>query len=223
MVDIAPDPFGDGYIDILDLEVLMSHWEQPVNDLTLIAHWALDEVEGMFAVDSAGDNDAVVLGGIEWQPAGGQIDGAIKLDGVSGYAIAGEVLNPANGAFSVLTWVKSETPGVVILSQTNGANWLCTDLIEGNLVSELQHSGRYSPLMSNKVITDGQWHRLGFVWDGSQRRLYVDGVIVAEDSQTGLVSSNGGLYIGCGKGMEPGTYFSGLIDDIRIYNRAVGP
>jgi hypothetical protein len=31
------------------------------------------------------------------------------------------------------------------------------------------------------------------------------------------------LYIGCGKGTESGTYFSGLIDDVRIYNRIVSP
>jgi hypothetical protein len=32
-----------------------------------------------------------------------------------------------------------------------------------------------------------------------------------------------GLYIGCGKGMQSGTYFFGLIDDVSIYNRAVQP
>ncbi|MFC1605215.1 LamG-like jellyroll fold domain-containing protein, partial [Planctomycetota bacterium] len=67
------------------------------------------------------------------------------------------------------------------------------------------------------------WHRIGLVWDGSNRTLYVDGVIVAEDTQNGLASSYDGLYIACGKGMESGTYFSGLIDDVRIYNRAVNP
>jgi Tol biopolymer transport system component len=223
LCDIGPMPWGDGIVDVQDMIVLSEHLFEKVNDPTLIAHWALDETEGMFAADSVGDNDAVVLGGIEWQPADGQIDGALKLDGVSGYAITGEVLNPADGVFSVLAWVKSDTPGQVVLSQTNGVNWLCTDLLEGNLVSELQQNGRYSPLMSDVVITDGQWHRVGFVWDGSQRRLYVDDVIVAEDAQIGLASSNGGLYIGCGKGMETGTYFSGLIDDVRIYNRAVSP
>ena len=79
------------------------------------------------------------------------------------------------------------------------------------------------PLISNFVITDGQWHRIGFVWDGFSRRLYVDYVEVARDTQDGLESSTGGFYIGTGKAMEPGTYFSGLIDDVRIYNRAVNP
>jgi hypothetical protein len=36
-------------------------------------------------------------------------------------------------------------------------------------------------------------------------------------------SSAGGLYIGAGTNLEPGSFFSGLIDDIRIYNRAIAP
>jgi hypothetical protein len=53
--------------------------------------------------------------------------------------------------------------------------------------------------------------------------LYVDGVVVAAGMQEGLGGSGNGLYIGCGKNMQPGTYFSGMIDDVRIYNRAVNP
>jgi hypothetical protein len=30
-----------------------------------------------------------------------------------------------------------------------------------------------------------------------------------------------GLYIGTGKAMEAGTFWSGLIDDVRIYNKAL--
>ncbi len=61
------------------------------------------------------------------------------------------------------------------------------------------------------------------MWDGSHRTLYVDEVAVAEDTQANLEGSYNGLYIGAGTAMEPGTYWSGLIDDVRIYNRAVTP
>ena len=33
----------------------------------------------------------------------------------------------------------------------------------------------------------------------------------------------GDLNIGCGKAMVPATFFTGLIDDVRIYNRVVRP
>jgi len=57
----------------------------------------------------------------------------------------------------------------------------------------------------------------------SHRKLYVDGDVVAEDEQSGLAGSYNGLYIGCGKYRESGSLFSGLIDDVRIYNRVVSP
>ena len=92
-------------------------------------------------------------------------------------------------------------------------------------MTELAQSGRSgAPLLSETAIADGQWHRVGFVWDGSARTLYVDGVAVAQDMQDDLESSsNGLLYIGTGNATAPGTFFSGLIDDVRIYNRVITP
>ena len=222
--DIAPPPFGDGIVDVLDLELLMSYWGQPVDDPTLIAHWALDEAQGIVAYDSAGNNDAVTFGDPIWQPTDGIVDGAIHLDGVDDCVIIGSIVNPTEGSFSVFVWVKGGAPGQIVFSQIGMANWLCTDSLEGNLLTELQSSGRSgSPLQSQTVITDGNWHRIGFVWDDSLRTLYVDGVAVAEDTQNSLESSDSGLYIGTGKAMEAGTYWSGLIDDVRIYNRSIRP
>jgi len=222
-VDIAPPPFGDGIVDALDLEFLMSYWEQPVDDPTLKAHWALDEAEGAVACDSAGVNDAFVMGGTVWQPSGGQADGALQLDGIDGCAVSGPVLNPANGPFSVFAWINGGAPGQVVVSQQGAANWLTTDA-EGNVMTALKGTGRSAgPLQSQTIITDGHWHRVGFVWDGANRILYVDDVAAAEDTQEGLEGSDSGLYIGTGNAMQPGTYWSGLIDDVRIYNRTVSP
>jgi hypothetical protein len=141
----------------------------------------------------------------------------------SGYVLAVEVLNPADGPFSIFAWVKGSAPGQAIVSQQGVANWLAAD-IEGNLMTELKATGRsVGHLRSETVITNGQWHRIGLVWDGSHRTLCVDGVAVTEDTQLGLVGSQMGLYIGTGKAMESGTFWSGLIDNARIYNRAVRP
>lgn len=223
VVDVAP-PLGDGVVDIQDLELLMSYWEQKPNDPTLIAHWALDETEGYFAYDSVGSNNAIALGGPVWQPGGGIVDGAILLDGVDDYVITNPIPDIATGSFSAICWIKGGAPCQVVLSQMVVANWLCTDLSDGTLVTELKSTGMdSSSLDSETIITDGDWHRIGIVWDGLYRRLYVDGVMVAEDTQDDLEGSENGLYIGAGKMVQPETYWSGLIDDIRIYNRVVHP
>jgi len=93
-------------------------------------------------------------------------------------------------------------------------------------MSALVSSGRLTgPLVSNAVITDSQWHHIGLVWDGSYRTLYVDEIEAAKDAQpqSQPISANGGLYIGTGKGRETGSFWSGLIDDVRMYDRAVTP
>jgi hypothetical protein len=225
--DIAPAPCGDGIVDVQDLVLLSEYLLKEVDDPTLVAHWALDEAEGNIALDSVsdnGDSDGYVIGEPIWQPNGGLVDGAIQLDGVDDYIIAAPVLNPADGPFSVLAWIKGSAAGQTVISEPSGANWLSTDPFEGSLMTELTNAGRSGvPLLSETTITDGQWHRISFVWDGSNRTLYVDGIAVAEDVQDGLESSSNGLYIGTGKAMEPGSFWSGLIDDVRIYNRPLIP
>ena len=97
-----------------------------------------------------------------------------------------------------------------------------TDPADGKLMTELRSSGQSPSLLrSQTVIADGQWHRVGLVWDGSNRILYADDAEVAKDTETQLHDSYGGLHIGAGKDLQPGTFWPGLIDDVRIYNRAL--
>jgi len=224
LCDIGPTPLGDGIVDVQDLIVLTEHLFEEVDDPTLVAHWALDEIEGDIAYDSAGTCVGTLLDDPVWQPAGGMVDGALQFDGVDDCIVTGSIPNPIKGPFSVFAWVKGGAPGQAVLSQIGGVNWLCTDSLEGNLMTELKSSGRGSAeLLSQTTITDGNWHRIGLVWDGSHRTLYVDDVAVAEDTQVNLEGSENGLYIGTGMAMEAGSFWSGLIDDVRIYNRAVIP
>ncbi|MFC1636609.1 serine hydrolase [Planctomycetota bacterium] len=212
------------FAPIDDLSGDLTDIVKDVFDPMLIAHWKLDETEGDIAYDSAANCDGTLMGGPIWLPNGGRVAGSLQFDGVDDYVGTARVLNPAEGVFSVLAWVKGGAPGQVVLSQADGASWVCTDSVEGHLMTELKGSGRGSAdLLSQTAITDGNWHRVGFVRDGSDRILYVDDVEVARDTQTDLGSSEGGLYFGVGSTFAPNTFFSGLIDDVRIYDRAIHP
>jgi len=193
-------------------------------DFTIAAYWKLDESAGVVARDSNGGNHATLNGGPIWQPTGGKVGGALQFDGVDDYANTPFVLNPSAGAFSIFAWVKGGAAGQVILSQQNGANWLMADASDGTLSTELKGSGRTGkPLKSPVVITDGEWHRVGLVADGTNRILYVDDVQAVKDSQSALAGSPTGLYIGAGATLAPGAFWSGLIDDLCLYNKVVRP
>ncbi|UCG55596.1 MAG: hypothetical protein JSU70_12085 [Phycisphaerales bacterium] len=224
LCDIGPWPFGDGIVDFRDLAVLSEYW---LADLRLLAHWKLDETEGAVALDSIGGKDGYGTPDLLWRPEGGKVGGALELDGVDDFLFTTFTLNPADASFSVFAWVKGGAAGQVIVSQATGADWLCADP-SGNLMTSLSApaGSRFlpKPLVSESAITDGEWRRVGFTWDGSARVLYVDDIEVATDMPLlGLAESDGNLYIGVGSNLEAGSHWFGLIDDVRIYDRAIQP
>jgi hypothetical protein len=231
LYDIGPLPLGDGIVDESDLKVFMDHWGQEAYDPTLIAYWKLDETEGDIAYNSVSDNHGILSGNPTWQPDSGHVGGALQFDGIDDYIRTPSIISPSDGDFSVFAWIKSGAAGQVILSQAGSTNWLMADTIDGALKTDLKEPaspGRDPqppgpPLICSKVITDGDWHRVGFVRDGLNRILYVDDVEAARDIVANLEAGGGGLYIGAGSGLEPGTFWSGLIDDVSVYNRVVSP
>ena len=223
LCDIGPMPFGDGVVDVQDLIVLSEYLFENVNDLTLIAHWALDEIESMTALDSISGNNDFIMGAPLWQPAGGKVNGALEFDGIDDCVICGTSPNPAEGPFSIIAWIKGGSSGQVCISLPSAADLLAVDA-EGKLMTDLNVSNQSATTLQSEVlVTDGQWHRIGLVWDGKRRKLFVDGITVVEDTQDSVGIAGSGLYIGVGKNFISGTYFSGLIDDVRIYNRVVSP
>jgi hypothetical protein len=66
------------------------------------------------------------------------------------------------------------------------------------------------------------WTHLAATYDGATLRLYVNGAQQATRAVTGpLQTSAGPLRIG-GNGVWD-EWFAGLIDDVRVYNRALSP
>jgi len=218
LCDISPTLLGDGIVDIQDMTMLAK------NLYRLTAHWKLDETEGSIAYDSFGDYDGTLNGNPFWQPTGGMIDGALMLDGIDDYIDTPFILDPSKGSFSVFAWIYCWMPGQVIISQKgqSGGTWLGTNP-SGKLMTGFSDNS-FGTLVSETAITDVQWHHIAFVYDMDtfHRQLYVDGVLVAEEtSAVAGVPSNDGLYIGASKDLGAGTLFSGFIDDVRIYSQAL--
>ncbi len=219
---------ADCRVDADDLVIFGSRWLEgslyPQEGLR--AHWRLDEASGTAAADETGNgHTGQLVNGGAWLPNGGAFGGAILLDGVDDFVRTPFVLNPADGPLSAFAWVKGGAAKQVILAQTDGdgvgREWLHTDPTDGKLLTRLTDGT--SALMSDVVICDGAWHHVGVVWDGSRRHLYVDGLPAGSDAAplAGLQASDGQMHIGAGKTLLSFQCWNGLIDDVRIYDRAL--
>jgi hypothetical protein len=201
---------GDGAVAFKDFALLARWWRQ--------SRLAVDIGPTPLGDGHVDLRDLTVLAG-NWL-ADSRLTAHWKLD-----ESAGSLARDSMGQYhvSVFAWVKGGAGGQVILSQASGANWLRVDA-QGCLLTELKAAGRlYRDLTSATVVTDGAWHEVGLVWDGTKRLLFVDGTEVAQDTQPSLAGATAGLNIGTGATLAAGTFWSGRIDDVRLYNRVVKP
>ena len=83
------------------------------------------------------------------------------------------------------------------------------------------HSGGATVFVSGPTASPvNAWTHVALTYDGTILQLYVNGVQAASQARTGSIqASSNPLRIG---GNSPyGEYFQGLIDEVRIYNRAL--
>jgi PKD repeat protein len=91
--------------------------------------------------------------------------------------------------------------------------------------ARLTINGGQQDVVSNTVVSDNQWHHLAATYNASEGllKIYVDGVEEKVSAFTSAITyspeprnSIGGSTLGSGN------YFNGDIDELRIYNRAIG-
>jgi len=76
------------------------------------------------------------------------------------------------------------------------------------------------PVRTNTALPPNAWSHVAATYDGVNQRLFVNGVLVATSPMVGNITvANGAVRIG-GNASFAGEFFQGLIDDVRIYNRA---
>jgi hypothetical protein len=87
---------------------------------------------------------------------------------------------------------------------------------------KIPDSSPYGALYGQKNVNDGQWHHVAGVYDGEKMYLYIDGAVDALQAASGAINANNEpVYIGENSEMT-GRCWNGLIDDVRIYNYALG-
>jgi len=191
----------------------------------IVSYWKFDEGSGLIAYDSAGSNDGVVFGS-QWVSA--QLGGALDFDGVNDYV---EVSDSASlditGQIAVVAWIKRDVTGVrhdIVAKHTGTTPYYGFHLTIGpanNVGLGLTISNSWEQSTAG-YIGSGAWHHIAGTYDGTEMRTYIDGELVGSNTVVGSIATNGrNLYIGRTDPTHGGNFVDGMIDDVRIYNRAL--
>lgn len=75
---------------------------------------------------------------------------------------------------------------------------------------------------ADNAIKVGTWQHLAGTYDGATKRVYIDGVEVANGPQAAAIPYDSmAMKIGCDDNAPNTFFFNGALDDLRIYNRAL--
>lgn len=203
-----------------------------VTDPSLRGYWPLDEGAGTTAVDWSGNgNHGTLIGNPAW--ADGLYGGALSFNGGAQCVDCGAAAADVTGDFTLATWIK--------LAPANGGQYLG---IGGRLMytgsvyqgfALVRHSGNAlrlwvgdgsadlakSAVSSDVQYTDLEWHHVAGTHEGQTNRLFVDGKKQGGSSLVAVVPSTGFFHIGRQYSSQADRVFNGLIDDVRVYNKAM--
>ena len=133
------------------------------------------------------------------------------------------VIDPASGSFSAAVWFNINDYSITrhLLQQEDnsgtGRTWLGVQT-DGSLFTFLGGSNMNS---AAATVTTGEWHHAAVSYDGTSLNLYLDGALVNSQAKP-IESSDGRFFLGVNKDLN-GNYFSGRMDEVLMYNRALAP
>jgi hypothetical protein len=205
----------------------------------LVGYWNLDEGSGTQAGDASGQgNTGTLVNGPTW--VDGKLGKALSFGGVDDYVYTTTNYGNASSlkTITLSVWFKtSVSSGHKIIGLENDRTgnsstefdrdiYIGTD---GKVYFRIYDNSGNKYTTSSKTYTDGNWHHAVGVSTGDNGviRLYVDGVLQAETAiglmYTSYPSSywRFGSYAYTSVTNASSGFFSGGVDEVRIYNRAL--
>jgi prepilin-type N-terminal cleavage/methylation domain-containing protein len=188
--------------------------------------WSFESIEAGQVIDSSSYNNHGTIMNEAYVSSGmAQLGNALTLDGVNDYVQITKNLTGGLTEITVSFWLKS--------TRTAGHNILDTDT--NSLIIHYRGAGFYLLAddgtasgyldFDSEAPADGTWNHIAATWDGSNMKLYVNGVKqVTERAFSGGVNKRlrSAAYLTIGYYFNASqAYFQGQLDELRIYAQSL--
>ena len=191
----------------------------------LVAAYSFNEGSGAVLNDRSGRGHTGTISGATWSTEG-RFGGALSFDGVNDWVTVNDsaALDLTTG-MTLEAWVRPAsltTVRMVVLKERTGG------LAYALASSDTSAAVGYIRTTSDQTVTAPSplvlttWTHVAVTYDGSTLRLFVNGAQVSSRAVSGAVTTSSGV-LRIGGSSLGGVYFSGLVDEVRIYNRALTP
>lgn len=198
--------------------------EQPTTPSGPVAAYAFDEGSGATLTDRTGNDHNGAISGATWN-ASGHSGKALSFDGNGDMVtIADHARLDMSSGFTLESWIKPRTLQgwkMVLLKEAPPSTLsygLYASASGGPVPSGWTRDGS---VYGSTGLPLGAWTHLATTYDRGTMRIYVNGQLAG--TETGVPAppaSDGALRIG-GNSIWDFETFDGLIDDVRIYGRAL--
>jgi hypothetical protein len=193
----------------------------------LIAHWTFDEGSGTTAADSSGNgHNGSLTNGASFVGTG-KIGGAISFDGVDDYVrVEHSDSLSLNGELTFSAWVNNSELSWLdtIISKGERENrlnyWFST--IDSNISLGVFNRTWLGSDTAGTSLLPNTWYHVAVTFNNNADSafFYVDGTQVASLTfDANPITNSEALYIG--RSQYTTEYWKGMLDEIRIYNRAL--
>ena len=180
--------------------------------------------------DSSGNGNTATLYNCPTWQSGGQVGGALEFDGIDDYVQTSDDPNKLQltGDYTMAVWIKAATTqkdwaAIFSKCNTDGSvnHWtLQFDNISPKKLIIHQPTASWDTGIALGEVA-GAWHHIRVVRSGDMMTSYLDGNEMHSNMwNVNPGSGTGHLNIGVDRTALPSHVYGGLIDDIRIYNRA---
>jgi hypothetical protein len=193
----------------------------------LVAAYSFDEGSGTVLNDLSFSGHNGTVNGATWSTSG-KYNGGLSFNGTSSYVATTLPISTLSSGFTVTAWVycdPSVSDWAWVIGEDTGGFFFIGKSANGNDI----HAGADGILnaqdFTSSTITTGSWQHWAWTWDGTTSangiKIYINGNLTSQARATGTsTQATTNIRIGA-RNPSFGEYWKGMIDEIRIYNRAL--